>query len=196
MNMVGNFYSDPADPNRLYLPQTNGGFNLPLPSALYQKLQVGKASLLITSRDAGVNHAARESLKKEGKQHRTKFQPYTIAQQVFALDPGASGKAVSRDAKNMVENNIPSQRLKHSLSLEVQGKLFKIIHKDAAAIWAKTTQSLPSAQMKFVLNAASDTLPHNANLSLWRKNGNLSATCKLCGERQTLCHILNNCKWH
>ena len=32
--------------------------------------------MLITSRDAGVNHAARESLKKEGKQQRTKFQPY------------------------------------------------------------------------------------------------------------------------
>ena len=110
------------------------------------------------------------------------------------MDPGASGKAVSRDAKNMVGNNIQSQCLKHSLSLEVQGKLFKITHKDAAAIWAKTTQSLPSAQMKFALNAASDTLPHNANLSLCRKNSNLSAACKLCRERQTLCHILNNCK--
>ena len=103
----------PADPARLFLPQANGGFNLPLPSALYQKLQVGKASLLITSRDAGVNHAFRESLKK-GKQQRTKFQPHTIAQQVFALD---SGKA----AKN---KSLP---------------LTKIIHQDAAALWAKTT---------------------------------------------------------
>lgn len=61
-------------------------------------------------------------------------------------------------------------------------------------MWAKTTQSLPSAQMKFALNAASDTLPHNVNLALWRKEDQLSAACKLCGERQTLCHILNNCR--
>ena len=54
-----------------------------------------------------------------------------------------------------------------------------------------------SAQMKFALNATSDMLPHNANLSLWRKSDNLSAACKLCGERQILCHILNNtAKWH
>ena len=55
------------------------------------------------------------------------------------------------------------------------------------------TQSLPSAQMKFALNSATDTLPHNANLALWRKNDHLSAACKLCGEQQT-CHILNNCR--
>ena len=48
--------------------------------------------------------------------------------------------------------------------------------------------------MKFALNLATDTLPHNANLALWRKSAHLSAACKLCGERQTLCHILNNCK--
>ena len=183
-----------AHPARLYLPHTNGGLNLPLPSTLYQKLQVGKASLLITSRDAGVNHAVRESLKKEQKQKRSKFQPNTIVQQAFAADPGAYQKAVSRAAKNLVEDNIQSERMKHSLSLEVQGKLFKIIHQDAAAIWARTSRSLPSALMKFALNAASDTLPYNVNLSLWRKNDNLSAACKLCGERQTLCHILNNCK--
>ena len=29
---------------------------------------------------------------------------------------------------------------------------------------------------------------------MWRKNDNLSAACKLCGGRQTLYHILNNCK--
>ena len=53
--------------------------------------------------------------------------------------------------------------MKHRLSHEVQGKLFKIIHQDAAAIWA--TQSLPSTQMKFALNTPSDILLHNANLS-------------------------------
>ena len=79
--------------------------------------------------------------------------------------------------------------MKHSLFLEIiQGKLFKIIHQDAATIWARITQSIPSALMKFALNAAIDTVPNNVNLSLWRKNDNLFAVCKLCGERQTLPH--------
>ena len=82
--------------------------------------------------------------------------------------------------------------LEHSVSLDTQGKLFRTVDSNAAAVWAKSTQSLPSAQMKFALNAASDTLPHNANLLLWRKNDCLLAACELCGEHQTLCHVLNN----
>ena len=57
-----------TDPARLFLPQNLGGLNLSLPSTCYQKLQVGKASLLITSLDGGVNHAVRKSLKKETNQ--------------------------------------------------------------------------------------------------------------------------------
>ena len=170
------------------------GFNLTLPFALYQKLQVGKASLLITSLGAGVNHAVREALEKEGKQQRVNFQPYTIGQESFSSDPGASRKAISRLAKRKVEKEQHEKRLKHSTSLKVQGRLFTITHTKAASVWARSTQSLPSAQMKFALNATTDTLPHNANIALWRKDSGLSAACKLCGERQTLCHILNNCK--
>ena len=68
------------------------------------------------------------------------------------------------------------------------------MHPNAAAVWVKFIQSLPPAQMKFALNAASDTVPHNVNLSLWRRNDHLSAACRLCGVRQTLCHVLSNCK--
>ena len=44
---------------------------------------------------------------------------------------------------------------------------------------------------KFALNAAVDTLPHNVNLHLWKKKEN--STCPLCGEQQTLIHVLNCC---
>ena len=153
-----------------------------------------QGSLLITSLDDGVNHAVCENLKKEKNQKRVKFQPYLAAQQAFAADPGASGKMVARRAKAKLNTDLQNRCLKHSVSLEHQGKLFCTVNANAASVWAKTTQSLPSAQMKFALNAASDTLPHNANLALWRKGDHLSAASKLCGKRQTLCHVLNNCK--
>ena len=47
--------------------------------------------------------------------------------------------------------------------------------------------------MKFALNAATDTLPHNSNLALWRRSEGFSSNCKLCGKRQTLLHVLNDC---
>ena len=55
-------------------------------------------------------------------------------------------------------------------------------------------RSQDSEDMKFTLNSATDTLPHNSNLVRWYR-GTLSNACKLCGQKQTLVyiHILNNC---
>ena len=71
-------FARPPDPTRLLLPQARGGFNLFLPSDLYHKLQVGKASLMMTSKDAG-DDVVRESLRKEESQQCRKFHPHIIA---------------------------------------------------------------------------------------------------------------------
>ena len=64
---------------------------------------------------------------------------------------------------------------------------------EAAEVWSAAVNSLPSEGLKFALNAASDTLPHNSNLSIWRRREGLTDGCKLCGRKQTLLHILNDC---
>ena len=46
--------------------------------------------------------------------------------------------------------------------------------------------------MKFIMNAATDTLPHNVNLARWRGKS-VTDKCRLCNERQSLLHVLNNC---
>ena len=43
--------------------------------------------------------------------------------------------------------------------------------------------------VKFALNRTVDTLPHIANLALWKKR--MNDVCTLCGEKQTLVHVLN-----
>ena len=82
----------------LFLPPASGGFGLSLPSELYQKLEVGKASLLITSLDDGVNHAVLESLKEKDQQ-RAKFKPYLAAQDTFTADSGAQAKQWPREQR-------------------------------------------------------------------------------------------------
>ena len=69
--------------------------------------------------------------------------------------------------------------------------MFSIASIDAANIWERALVQLSDDHRKFALNAALDTLPHNANLHLWKKRSN--SNCTLCGERQSLIHILNNC---
>ena len=60
-------------------------------------------------------------------------------------------------------------------------------------IWAAAITKLGSEAMKFALNAASDTLPHNSNLARWYR-GYCTDQCKLCGKKQTVLHVLNNCE--
>ena len=69
-------------------------------------------------------------------------------------------------------------RLDQLKNLERQGQMLRATTPDTATIWAKAIQSLPQEQTKFALNAAVDTLPHNSNLHLRRKE---SDSCLLCG---------------
>lgn len=62
---------------------------------------------------------------------------------------------------------------------------------DVAKLWGNALQHLADEHMKFALNSSLDTLPHNANLYLWKRK--VSEACHLCGERQTLIHVLNAC---
>ena len=62
---------------------------------------------------------------------------------------------------------------------------------DSAKIWAKALEGAKDEHLRFALNSAVDTLPHNANLFLWKKRTDDS--CPLCGERQRLIHVLNTC---
>ena len=79
------------------------------------------------------------------------------------------------------------------MSLPWQGELMRCARNPAAAIWVKAVARLSSGSMKFCLNAATDTLPHNLNIVLWGRLPTSSGCCKLCGEHQSLHHVLNHC---
>ena len=61
----------------------------------------------------------------------------------------------------------------------------------AAQNWPTAVFSLPEWIIKFALNAVTDTPPQYANLCRWKKLS--SPWCQLCGEDQSLAHILNSC---
>ena len=63
----------------------------------------------------------------------------------------------------------------------------------AASTWSSALLQLPPKVLSFSLKVAQDTLPHNANLAVWRKRDGLSDVCKLFKMRQTLAHALNQC---
>ena len=83
-------------------------------------------------------------------------------------------------------------RLQQLQDLPRQGHMIRSSTPTSATLWAEAVQHLPDDKFKFALNAAHDTLPHNANLHMWGKKG--CSTCPLCQkEPQTLVHVLNCC---
>ncbi len=180
-----------ADPSRIYLPKAKGGLGLPSISLILKKQRVSQACQLLSSRDPVVRYTTTLDIRREETLERTKLKPTLVARDALQENPGSSRTALKNRATKAVVSEDAETRLKHARSLERQGEIHRTVEEEASSLWASAITSLPPEQMKFALNASQDTLPHNANLSLWR---NLPSSCKLCGERQTLHHVLNHCQ--
>ena len=97
--------------------------------------------------------------------------------QVLEARPDGERRALTKAAKTLVAEDTNTGLLNHWQSLERQGHMSRCMDQDCPIVWS--------------LNAALDMLPHNHNLHLWKKKS--SPACVLCGENQTLLHVLNNC---
>ena len=161
--------SRPADPSRLYLPKRNGELDLPNISTLYRKMRTSIACQLLTSRDPITQQVTKIETQKEESQKRAAFKPMLTVRDVMAADPGAKRQLLMKCTRNLVATEDVERRLDHAKSLTAQGQLHHLVDSDAATLWSEVVQKLPPEPMKFALNAAQDTLPHNSNLSLWRR---------------------------
>ena len=158
-----------ANTAMLYLPQKMGGLNLPALTSVYKRLQVSRQCQLLTSPDGCVRLMAERNLQHELMLTWKKFKPAVCIRDAMADDPSQSRKALSSAAKWKVKEEDDYNRLTRLTSLEKQGQILATSADEEAEVWSKTIQTLPSEQMRFVLNAAVDALPHNANLQLWRE---------------------------
>ena len=180
----------PANTTLLHLPGKDGGLNLPLLPSLHKRLQVSRQSQLLTSRDPCVRHMAEKAHTAEGPVPlQKKFRASKEVREVMSLDPDLFGKRLAKVAKQLVREQVDNQKLSTLQQLEKQGHMSRCSPSDGANVWAKALDAVPDEHLKCALNSTVDTLPHNANLHLWRKRA-----CPLCGEKQTLIHIFNTCR--
>ena len=115
------------------------------------------------------------NLTRELSQKQKKFRPAEVARDALAevardalaITPGGNRKFLAKTAKAIVLENINTSRIDNLHRLERLGQMSRCSAPQGASAWAKVVLSLPEEQMKFVLNAAIDVLPHNVNLHLW-----------------------------
>ena len=180
----------PANPTLLYLPKAKGGLGLPSVATLWKKQQVSRACQLISSRDPVVRHAATQLTIRQEERRRVKFRPMVTARDALIVDPGMGRKKLSKVAMTMVQEDDSDDKFVTMVSSERQTGALHLVEEEAAAEWAAALESLTPPQLEFALNACQDTLPHNSNLALWKGH---PSECKLCGERQSLLHVLCSC---
>ena len=181
-----------ADPNRLFLPKSNGGLELPHLVTTFKKVHAAKAGSHMCSRDPAVRAIASEQTIAETNQQRASFRPHLDVVDVMKTDPGATKRHITSLVKSKIQAEDTSSRLAHTNSLAVQGFTTRVFDGSPAQNWSTAISSLPEWCFKFALNAVTDTLPHNLNLFRWKKLS--SPKCQLCGQDQSLSHVLNSCK--
>ena len=177
-----------ADPSRLYVPKNKGGLALPSISSLYQKQRASVACLALTSKDPTVRHTATLEIKREEQLSRAKFQPMIMARNSWQADPNANKRTLTRRTKAAIMEEDTERRLRHARGLEHQGQLLRATDDKAAEIWTSAALQLPPLVLKFCMNAAQDTLPHNSNLACGR---GMMASHQLasCMEKDKLCYM-------
>ena len=106
-------------------------------------------------------------VKREEKLVRPVFKPSLLCREVMKDDPGASGMSLAKRAKGYLSSEDSVARREHVESLPSQGELMRATSY-TPDIWASSVVMLGSEGLKFTLNAATDTLPHNCNLARWR----------------------------
>ena len=99
-----------------------------------------------------------------------------------------------KNLTNKIDKRIEERCDEHLSDLKVQSKFKEItILESECNSWKKIVQSgLPHRQLSLLLRAASDFLPHPANLRRW--NIQCASKCPLCSSTPpTTTHILNGC---
>ena len=184
-----------ANVNILYLSKQHGSLNLTSILSRYKCLQVSRQCQLRSSADASVQLIAEKSLSREEDAHQSKFKPAVVVQSVIEAPAGpfCPRKDLLTVVKGCVQKSDEHDRFSSLKSLPKQGQMLSLATPDASFIWSAAVQSRPQSVFKFALNACLDTLPHNANLHLWKKLS--SALCPLCKlENQSLIYVLNCCE--
>ena len=177
-----------ANPSSLYLYPSSGGLALPSISAMHKFLHAFKLPALSHSHDSIVRELTSRYIAK----YQSNGPAETVHKVMYhhSMSSKSQVKAAVKRKVNEIEN---AARSDSKSNLGVQGRFWRQGCAGSVTLdhWSRAVWALPSHMMSFALNAAQDTLPHNSNLVHWKRN--VSLLCRLCGQLQTLRHVLNAC---
>ena len=179
-----------GNPGVLFLEPAKGGLGLPSMATFHLALSAGKLARLAHSRDPVVNRLA---TKSANHQAGLNSRPAKTVLEAWSNNTHLTGPQLKRRVARQIRDEDDQMRLNDIRRLDVQGRFLRIMESSCSTdYWSRAVWSLPARQMSFAVNSAQDTLPHNSNFVRWKRP--VSPWCPLCGNLQTLRHVLNGCK--
>ena len=167
-----------ANTGVLTLGTTVTSLRKPIPSKVLIECQMKRRDLLVHSSDpwapllAVIDKSSRRVVKKLGENQEKEVN--------------------KRKAKKTIAAILDEPRLEHIRRLTVQGRLTEIKEvSEWDGEWSRVVWNLPSQLLRFVVNAAGNTLPTDDNLARWQRP---KVPCGLCGSADTIVHTLAGCK--
>ena len=194
----------------LHLPS---GLDLKCILQLYTEAHIISHTRTRLQADSDVNHVLNSRVERESQYTRKKcitpiaeeeylkaLSRNTVQQEIpdFDYENGERDQHkffndIREEVKSSLYCTNKEKWTEHVKGLVQQGKFLELAsaeHEDA--IWKSYIFDMKLGTMKFLLNAAIDTLPTGANLFKWNKKTN--DRCVLCKCKETTSHILNCCR--
>ena len=117
-------------------------------------------------------------------------------QQTFTSASNVSGtqtwSKIKPEIKTIIYDNRKKYWQDYIQPLLQQGSLLKLLHLQVYDLtWRSLIYNLPRGVLSFAVRASIDFLPTFSNLRTWGKR--TTDKCKLCGNKETLSHVLNSC---
>ncbi len=170
------------------------GLDIPLISQLYSECHALAVAHCQTKADERVQACMEATIRREQSYQRKSYGNVAAAEIADTASSSAENwDKVKSNIKDSVAQQYQNRWHEKIKSLTVQGKFLELlIQEEADLSWKSIIYNLPSKVLSFVVRAAIDSLPTFTNLRRWGKR--MSGKCKLCGNTQTLHHVLNGCK--
>ena len=179
------------------------GLNFPRISDLYLESHASAYARCMVKADNRVVHALKSKLNRESKWTRKKNKygskrwndKYEQAS-TQASSPESDQPKSWPKIKKIVKDLISDDRLlfwrEYIKPLVQQGNMLKLIESENADLtWRSIIYDLPRGVLSFAVRSGIDYLPTFNNLRTWGKR--MQTNCKLCGNHETLLHVLNFC---
>lgn len=203
-----------ANPSILFVgDQKQTGLRVKSLTTVWKQQQHVKFNLLQTSLDPRCKSLAAIICKRQDRWSR-KFAPVVLAEDCRVIveancqivesqnatlpspqHPPLSHRDVRRKVNSYIRDIDVTEQLDKLRTLQMQGRWLEWseqMHMDLS--WNRLIYNWSDAELRFALQATTDTAPTATNLHRWGHH-EIDTACKLCGRLATLRHAVNACSF-